>query len=389
MIVDDQWLRLGSSNLSNRSMGMDTECDAVIEARGVEAVSQAIRAFRDGLIAEHTGDSVDDVVTAIERSRSLNAAIGALGSPERALRPVPEAPGFSDALLNTVALADPERPVSVDALVEQFAPDVEVHRAKPLWKKAAWAVLALLGLALVWRYTPLADLLTAEQVSGWARAMSAYWWAPVILVAVYTPASLIMFPRPLLTLSAVVAFGAWVGFFYAVAGILLSATVHYVAGRMLDRDTVRRLAGEKLNRMTHALRERGLLAITALRLVPVAPFAVEGFVAGAVRIKLWHFLVGTLIGMLPGTLAATVFADQLQTALSGDHQINWRLVAGVAVLFVLAIWAVRRWFNRQQMTAPAPATSSHVLPLGRSGPAEPSTPAREPQRRFTAMDAKR
>jgi phospholipase D1/2 len=389
MIVDDEWLRLGSSNLSNRSMGMDTECDAVVEARGVEAVSQSIRAFRDGLIAEHTGASVDDVITAIERSGSLIAAIGELGSPERALRPVPEAPGFSDALLNTVALADPERPVSVDALVEQFAPDVEVHRAKPLWKKVAWAMLALLALALVWRYTPLADLLTAEHVSDWARAMSAYWWAPVILVLAYTPASLIMFPRPLLTLSAVVAFGAWLGFLYAVVGILLSATVHYVAGRMLDRDTVRRLAGEKLNRMTHALRERGLLAITALRLVPVAPFAVEGFVAGAVRIKLWHFLVGTFIGMLPGTLAATVFVDQLQTALSGDHQINWWLIAGVVVLFVVAIWFVRRWFNRQQMTAPPSATSARVPPLGRSAPAEANTSARVSQGRLTAMDAKR
>jgi phosphatidylserine/phosphatidylglycerophosphate/cardiolipin synthase-like enzyme/uncharacterized membrane protein YdjX (TVP38/TMEM64 family) len=389
MIVDDQWLRLGSSNLSNRSMGLDTECDAVIEARDVEAVSHAIRAFRDGLIAEHTGASVEDVIAAIERTGGLNAAIAELGSPERALRPVPEAPGFSDALLSTVALADPERPVSVEALVEQFAPDVEVHRAKPLWKKAAWTMLALLGLALVWRYTPLADLLTAEHVSSWARTLSAYWWAPIILVLAYTPASLIMFPRPLLTLSAVVAFGAWLGFFYAVFGILLSAAVHYVAGRMLHRDTVRRLAGEKLNRMTHALRERGLLAITALRLVPLAPFAVEGFVAGAVRIKLWHFLVGTLIGILPGALAATIFADQLQTALSGDHQVNWWLVAGVAVIFGLGIWVVRRWFNRQQMAGAAPATSPRSSLLDSSGPAEAGTSLRVPQRHLTALDAKR
>ncbi len=34
MIVDDEWLRIGSANLSNRSMGMDTECDVTLEARG-------------------------------------------------------------------------------------------------------------------------------------------------------------------------------------------------------------------------------------------------------------------------------------------------------------------------------------------------------------------
>jgi uncharacterized membrane protein YdjX (TVP38/TMEM64 family) len=201
---------------------------------------------------------------------------------------------------------------------------------------------------LTWRFTPLAEVLTADRASEWAQQISAYWWAPLAIVLAYTPASLIMFPRPLITLAAVVAFGAWLGFAYAVSGILLSAAVHYVAGRMLDRDTVRRLAGEKLNRMTHVLRQRGLIAMTALRLVPIAPFAVEGFVAGAVRIKLWHFLIGTLIGILPGALAATVFADQLGNVLRDNSQINWWLVAAVAIVFAVALVLVRRWFNRQQ-----------------------------------------
>jgi uncharacterized membrane protein YdjX (TVP38/TMEM64 family) len=205
----------------------------------------------------------------------------------------------------------------------------------------------LIGLGLIWRYTPLAEVVTAENVSALAQQISNYWWAPIIVVLVYTPASLIMFPRPLITLAAVVAFGPWLGFAYAITGILLSALVHYMAGRMLDRDTVRRLAGEKLNRLMHALRHRGLVAITAVRLIPIAPFAVEGFVAGAVRIKLWHFMVGTFIGMLPGVLTATVFADQLENALRDSSEINWWLVGGAAVLFVAIIVLVRRWFMKQ------------------------------------------
>ena len=67
-------------------------------------------------------------------------------------------------------------------------------------------------------------------------------------------------------------------------------------GQKLDRDTVRRVAGAKLNGILQVLRRRGLLAMTALRLVPLAPFAVEGVVAGAVRVKLWDFMIGTAIG---------------------------------------------------------------------------------------------
>jgi phospholipase D1/2 len=116
---------------------------------------------------------------------------------------------------------------------------------------------------------------------------------------------------------------------------------------------VRRFAGEKLNHVSEILRERGLLAVTALRLVPLAPFAVEGIVAGAVRLKLWHLAVGTAIGMLPGTLATTVFGDQLETALSGSGSINWWVVGGVLGLLLCGAVAVKRWFSRMAAKLPA------------------------------------
>ena len=47
-----------------------------------------------------------------------------------------------------------------------------------------------------------------------------------------------------------VAFGPWLGFAYAMGGILLAAAAGYYAGRLFDRDTVRRIAGDKLNRLS-------------------------------------------------------------------------------------------------------------------------------------------
>jgi phosphatidylserine/phosphatidylglycerophosphate/cardiolipin synthase-like enzyme len=48
MVVDDEWLRIGSANINNRSMGVDTECDLAIEAAGRSDVVHAIRTFRNG-----------------------------------------------------------------------------------------------------------------------------------------------------------------------------------------------------------------------------------------------------------------------------------------------------------------------------------------------------
>src|SRR5262249_42996528 len=147
-----------------------------------------------------------------------------------------------------------------------------------------------------------------------------------------TPASLVMFPRPLLTLLAVAAFGAWHGFAYAFGGILIAGMATYALGLRLDRQGVRRIARGKLNRLSQVMRRRGLLAMIAVRLVPLAPFAVVNMTAGAIRIRPLHFVLGTAIGILPGTLIATVFGDQLFAALRDP-----RLVDPLAIGAVFAL----------------------------------------------------
>ena len=84
MIVDSTTLRIGSANMNNRSMGLDTECDIAIDtgARG----AQRIENIRDGLIAEHLGVAIDSVRDAIARE-GLIGAIEALRGPGRSLRP--------------------------------------------------------------------------------------------------------------------------------------------------------------------------------------------------------------------------------------------------------------------------------------------------------------
>ena len=203
----------------------------------------------------------------------------------------------------------------------------------PAWGKLVLIALVVAGLAAIWHYTPLADFLTRERVIGWVHKVGDVPWAPFAVVLVYTPASFLMFPRPLITLFAVLAFGPWVGFVTAMSGIVLAALVTYYVGRALPRETVRHLAGEKVDAMSEVLRRRGLLAVFAVRIVPVAPFAVIGIVAGAVGIKAWHLAAGTVLGMAPGTLTTTVFGDQLQAALEDPSKINYWLVAGVSSAF--------------------------------------------------------
>ena len=149
--------------------------------------------------------------------------------------------------------------------------------------------------------------------------------------------------RSFITLFATLAFGPFYGFLLAMGGILLAAQATYVAGQHMSRMHVRRIAGPRLNRLMQILRRRGLVAMTAIRLVPIAPFAIEGVIAGAIRIKPRDFLLGTAFGMLPGTLTAVVFGNQLTALIEEPSEVRWwPLGLAISVLFLLA-FLVRHW----------------------------------------------
>ncbi|WP_460448252.1 phospholipase D-like domain-containing protein [Alsobacter sp. SYSU BS001988] len=79
VIVDDAFLRVGSSNLNNRSMGLDTECDLAIEGTRPQHRASIAR-IRDGLMAEHVGAEPDELREAVDRLGSYVAAMDELGA---------------------------------------------------------------------------------------------------------------------------------------------------------------------------------------------------------------------------------------------------------------------------------------------------------------------
>jgi phosphatidylserine/phosphatidylglycerophosphate/cardiolipin synthase-like enzyme len=89
MVVDDALARVGSANLSNRSLELDTECDLAIEARGRPDLERAIARFRDDLVAEHLGAAESDVADLLRARGSLIEAIEALRGGARTLEAAP------------------------------------------------------------------------------------------------------------------------------------------------------------------------------------------------------------------------------------------------------------------------------------------------------------
>jgi len=152
LVVDDRFLRVGSSNINNRSMGLDTECDLAVEAgpdEGVDSVKRrSIRAVRTRLMAEHLGVTTEEFERTEEAEGSLVATVDRLmRSSGRTLIPLaPEPVSDAERTMVDTRLLDPDRPEAMSKTMERGALVFqEVDTA--VWR-AGLAIAA--GLGLTW-----------------------------------------------------------------------------------------------------------------------------------------------------------------------------------------------------------------------------------------------
>ena len=219
---------------------------------------------------------------------------------------------------------------------------------KRLYRLAVILAAIVAGVTAAWHFTPLNEWLTAERVVEWVQTFSRFWWAPYAVALLYAPASVVLFPRAVLTVAAAVAFGPWQGFFVAMGGVLLNTLFGYGAGRLLDPKIVRRLGGAKMDRVGKALGKEGFIAVATLGLVPIAPFIVELLAFGALRLPILQVVAGVMLANLPGTIGSTLVGDQLGAILSQDRETSALVIGIVVVMMAGMAYATRRLWKKMQ-----------------------------------------
>jgi uncharacterized membrane protein YdjX (TVP38/TMEM64 family) len=92
--------------------------------------------------------------------------------------------------------------------------------------------------------------------------------------------------------------------------------------------------GPRLKRVQRRIVNGGVLAIAAIRLIPIAPFTVVNLVAGASEIRIGAFLAGTILGMLPGWIVMSALGHQIMRIISGPSAADVALLAGVVLIWI-------------------------------------------------------
>jgi phospholipase D1/2 len=349
-VIDDRFLRIGSANINNRSMGTDTECDLAIEARN-ESERRAIIEIRNRLVGDHCGVEAADVARAMAQTGSLVAVVDRLSGNGHSLRPIDDGePDDSELAPFIRDVGDPKRPLSFGALLSKWR-----RRWGPLRERAALVaigvLLMIIGLTLAWQYTPLADYADPREIADLLNDTAVHPWASIFVVGIFVLAGLVAFPVIILIAATAAAFGPWLGFAYALAGVLASALVSYAIGARFGQETLRGLLGPRLERIRRQIERRGVLAVATVRVVPVAPFTVINLVAGASSIRLVDYIIGTLLGMLPGLIVISALGYQILRMLSDPSLTELALLALAILVWIGVSFGVQALVSRLWSTA--------------------------------------
>jgi phospholipase D1/2 len=342
MIIDDRFLRIGSANLNNRSMGTDSECDLAIEA-GTKEEQARIADIRSRLLADHCGVSAGEVARTFAAGKNLIEASEMLGGNGHSLRRVDDGEPDPEEMARYIeGIADPERPIAARAFAAMElsgqAPRLTIGQVG----KLAGALALVIGLTAAWHFTPLADFMQPSALEEALTAFASSAWAPLYVLAAYLAGGLVAFPLIVLIAATAAVFGPVLGFAYGLLGSIASAVLTYGVGAWLGRRPLESFFGPRLNRIRDGIARSGILAIATVRLVPIAPFTIVNMVAGALQIRMRDYVAGTALGLLPGLLLMSTVGHQIFRFIVAPSATGLLVLAGAAIVWVGIVVAAQR-----------------------------------------------
>ena len=211
------------------------------------------------------------------------------------------------------------------------------------------AFAAALGAAFFWR-----DRLDAAALDAWvARAGAA---GPLVFIAVYALATVLMLPGALITLAGGALFGPLWGTLYSLAGATLGAGAAFVIARTLAADWVARRARGWTKQLIEGVEAEGWRFVAFVRLVPLFPFNLLNYALGLTRIGLGAYVLASFVFMAPGAFAYTWLGYVGREAAAGEQDIVRDALIALALLAALGFLPrlVRRLRGARRPARPEP-----------------------------------
>jgi uncharacterized membrane protein YdjX (TVP38/TMEM64 family) len=213
---------------------------------------------------------------------------------------------------------------------------------------AGIAVLALMVLAI----PALNEAFTAT-VRGDADAVREELdglgaWGPLLILALALIHAVVFYPAEIVDAAAGFVYGFFPALGLVMVGWMLNGFLSYAIGRSVARPLLERWFGkDRFDRTEAAIERGGVTLLIGARLIPIVPFSLTSYAAGAARVPPWRFAWTTAVGYLPITALAVYFGTRLEGLSPTDP-----LVIATVLALLLLLWVGHRVARRQSRSAP-------------------------------------
>ncbi|HEY4779300.1 MAG TPA: VTT domain-containing protein [Solirubrobacterales bacterium] len=207
---------------------------------------------------------------------------------------------------------------------------------------AGIALLAALVLAVPALHQAFTAALHGDQAQVREEIDSLGAWGPLLIVGLTLIHAVVFYPAEIVDAAAGFAYGFLPALVLMMAGWLLSALLCFAVGRSVARPLLDRWVGvERFERIEASIERGGPTLLIGMRLIPIFPFSIVCYAAGAARVPLWRFVWTTAVGYLPITAISVYFGTRLES-LSLTDPLVIGTAAGLLALLLGGHWAMRR-----------------------------------------------
>jgi uncharacterized membrane protein YdjX (TVP38/TMEM64 family) len=202
-------------------------------------------------------------------------------------------------------------------------------------------VIAIL-IALFFSFD-LGSFFTLEALKGHRAQLAAFYAAHRVamvaeFMALYVVQTALSLPgAAILSLAAGAIFGAVMGTVYVNIAATIGASLAFLATRYLLHEKIERRFGDRLEKLNRELEARGLNYLLFLRLVPLFPFFLINLAAGLTRLPLRTFVIGTMLGIIPGGFVYCNAGASLATVTKLGEVASPRVLGSIALLGFFAL----------------------------------------------------
>ncbi|RMF21932.1 MAG: TVP38/TMEM64 family protein, partial [Cyanobacteria bacterium J083] len=167
-------------------------------------------------------------------------------------------------------------------------------------------------------------------------------------ILLYVLGTLLILPSTPLNLTGGAIFGAWWGTLWTTVAAIIAAIVAFAFTRTIGRDLIAQKLAGRWEAIDAEMHQGGLFYMFAIRLLPIIPYGIVNFAAGLTSIRFRDYLVGTLLGTVPGVLPFVMMGSGLQALSRGNI-----LPLMFAFTLTSMLVGVATWYRRRRQSPAA------------------------------------